>query len=188
MSQMGISVRLKSLPPIFMVVLLSIHLFSCVEDDDGNGNSDNNNNILLPLDYDPSENTVVPTNILELVNAYRDTGCNCGSTSYPAVPRLSWNQLLENSAYRHGRDMDENNYFSHIGQNGSTPADRVAAEGYEWLAIGENIANGYTSEEAVIEAWIDSPDHCKNIMSGNFTEMGMGRSGNYWVQDFGKPR
>jgi len=37
----------------------------------------------------------------------------------------------------------------------------------------------------VIEGWLKSPGHCKNIMSQKYKEMGVARVGNYWTQTFG---
>jgi uncharacterized protein YkwD len=66
--------------------------------------------------------------------------------------------------------------------------DRINAAGYTWFMLGENIAMGHTSEQQVMEGWINSPGHCKNIMNAGFTEVGFGRDKNYWTQNFGKPR
>ncbi|MCL1903969.1 MAG: CAP domain-containing protein [Oscillospiraceae bacterium] len=57
-----------------------------------------------------------------------------------------------------------------------------------WGGIAENIASGYTSPQDVVDGWINSPDHYKNIM-GNYTHIGVGyaRSSNgtqFWVQLF----
>jgi uncharacterized protein YkwD len=80
--------------------------------------------------------------------------------------------------------MNKNNYFSHTGLDGSSPGDRITRVGYNWRAYGENIAKGYTSEQAVMNGWLQSEGHCKNIMSSNVKEMGVGRDGNYWTQVF----
>lgn len=123
--------------------------------------------------------------ILQLVNDVRKKGCNCGSTAMPAVDTVAWNTKLEAAAKAHAEDMSTNNYFNHTGLNGSTPGDRITAAGYEWKGYGENIAKGYSSEQAVVDAWIKSEGHCKNIMNGSFKEMGVAMVNNYWVQEFG---
>jgi uncharacterized protein YkwD len=124
--------------------------------------------------------------MLQLVNEARQKGCTCGTTVMPAVPAVTWNDLLAKAAYDHSKDMYTNNYFSHTGKNGSSAGDRIKAAGYNWLSYGENIANGYTSEQSVMNAWLASEGHCKNIMSASVKEMGAGREGNYWTQVFGK--
>lgn len=123
--------------------------------------------------------------LLDLVNEARTKGCKCGTTDMPAVPALSWNDQLGQAAFGHSEDMKENNYFSHDGSDGSKVSDRVTAKGYTWTAVGENIASGQATEQEVMNSWLKSEKHCKNIMSTYFKEMGAGRSGNYWTQVFG---
>ncbi|MCS6832098.1 MAG: CAP domain-containing protein [Flammeovirgaceae bacterium] len=89
--------------------------------------------------------------LLEFVNKWRTKGYKCGSYTMPAVSPVVWNEQLASAGYKHSREMVENNYFSHTGKNGSSPSDRIEAEGYHWKTYGENIAYGYSSEEVVIE-------------------------------------
>lgn len=56
---------------------------------------------------------------------------------------------------------------------------------YAWTSYGENVANGYTTEQIVMNAWLGSEDHCKNIMNAGFKDIGVGRDGNYWTEEFG---
>ncbi len=53
------------------------------------------------------------------------------------------------------------------------------------FAIGENLAKGQLSVEQVLEDWLNSPEHRKNILRPQFTEMGVGLFGDLWVQEFG---
>jgi uncharacterized protein YkwD len=72
----------------------------------------------------------------------------------------------------------------------------VRAIGYKEKLVGENIAYGPESVEEVVRGWLDSPEHCENIMDPRFAEMGIasaaGRSGPrrglYWVQLLAAPR
>ena len=52
------------------------------------------------------------------------------------------------------------------------------------MAYGENIANGYTAERSVVDGWIKSPGHCKNLMNKAYKEMGVAKIGTYWTQEF----
>lgn len=125
------------------------------------------------------------TTLLQLVNSTRQSGCTCGSTVMPPVAIVTWNDQLATAALNHSNDMYSNNYFSHTGLNGSSAGDRIAAAGYTWRAYGENIAKGYSTEQTVIDGWLKSEGHCKNIMSPLFKEMGVARIGTYWTQEFG---
>jgi hypothetical protein len=37
----------------------------------------------------------------------------------------------------------------------------------------------------VMNGWIKSPGHCKNLMNPQFKEVGVAEDHTYWVQDFG---
>jgi uncharacterized protein YkwD len=132
---------------------------------------------------------------LNLINAARAKPRTCGTKSYPAAPPVNWNLLLEQAAQRHSDDMAARNFFSHTGSDGSNPATRISATGYSWWSLGENIAAGYTSVQAVIDAWLKSPGHCANIMSSRFKDIGLARAvnsssryGTYWTLDLATPR
>jgi uncharacterized protein YkwD len=126
--------------------------------------------------------TVNKTTLLQLVNDVRKKGCQCGDTWYGPASAVSWNAQLEAAAYRHSRDMFEKKYFSHTGTDGTDAGDRITAAGYNWTTYGENIGQGYSSEQAVINGWLNSPGHCRNIMGKNYREMGVARVGGYWTQ------
>ena len=129
--------------------------------------------------------TVNRSVLLQLVNEVRQKGCQCGDTYYYPTTKVSWNSQLELAAYNHSSDMYQNQYFSHTSQDGSNAGARIDRTGYNWMAYGENIATGYTTEQQVMDAWIKSPGHCKNIMNKAYKEMGVARVGNYWTQEFG---
>jgi uncharacterized protein YkwD len=110
---------------------------------------------------------------------------------------LRLNPTLAKSAQRHAEDMLKRGYFDHRSPAGTTVRERSRAAGYQWAAIGENIAFGQTSVDEVVETWLESPGHRKNILSPNFSELGVGLAlgrgpdGKYqvlWVQNFGAPR
>ena len=131
------------------------------------------------------ENTVELQRILELVNEVRAKGTTCGTTYYPPVGKLTWNSKLEKAALNHSQDMKDNNFFRHTSSNGDNLTDRLKEVDYNYKSAGENIAKGYTSEEAVMQGWLNSQGHCANIMNASYTEMGVGRIDNIWTQNFG---
>lgn len=125
--------------------------------------------------------------LLDLVNKVRATGTQCGSTFYPPTTPITWNNTLAQAAQKHSDYMDSKNDLNHTGANGSNPGERITAEGYQWSTYGENIAVGYPTEEAVIQGWLESEGHCKNIMNPDFKEMGIATKGAYWTQVFATP-
>ncbi len=127
--------------------------------------------------------------LVEETNKFRSMGARCGNQYFPPVEAVVWNTQLAEAAQLHSNDMNENQFFEHTGTGGSTLASRVDKVGYRYRTIGENIAMGETQTEVVVvEGWMNSPGHCRNIMNGSFTEMGVARSGIYWTQVFGRPQ
>jgi uncharacterized protein YkwD len=114
-------------------------------------------------------------------------------------PALTANDQLTNAAQGHSSDMAINDYFSHTGLDGSSPFDRMAREGYEYSRAAENIAVGYTTPERVVEGWMNSEGHRKNILNCDLQQIGVGyyyldndtgevNYKHYWTQVFGTPR
>lgn len=133
--------------------------------------------------------------VLTYINQARSRPCQCGTTTYPAVPALTLDAKLNAASDKFAVDLATYNYFSHTGRDGSMPWDRMTREGYVWRAAGENIAAGYTTTRAVVDGWLKSPGHCANIMSANFKHVGVGYGYGatstykaYWVTDFGTLR
>jgi uncharacterized protein YkwD len=127
---------------------------------------------------------------LEDINHIRQKGCNCGITYMRPAPPLAWNNQLEIAAIGHAQDMANHNYFSHTGIDGRNMGDRIGSAGYTYkdyksFMIGENIAQGQLSIAEVMQGWIKSPGHCKNLMNPGFKEVGVAFYNDYWVQDFG---
>ncbi len=125
---------------------------------------------------------------LQEVNNIRKEGCDCGGTYYKPTHEVVWNNILENTAYKHSVDMEKNNYFAHVAKNGKTPADRLKENKYIYRSFAENIfyAKGYVpSPKEVVLAWKNSPTHCKNLMDDKVVEMGIGIQKGYYTQLFG---
>lgn len=132
---------------------------------------------------------------LSLVNAARSKARKCGRTHFNAAPPLALSAVLNRAALIHSQDMAARKFFEHQGSDGSKVSDRVTRVGYKWRTVGENIAIGAETTEAVVQGWLDSPGHCANMMSTGFTEMGIAfvvdrksDAGIYWTQVFATPR
>ncbi|RLN51140.1 hypothetical protein BBP00_00009943 [Phytophthora kernoviae] len=105
-------------------------------------------------------------------------------------PTLCMNKKLQNAAQEHSNDQAANNYMDHKGSDGSTVAERINQAGYDWSAVAENVAAGQADVDAVMESWMNSPGHRKNIL-GDYTMFGTAYAYNansefkhYWTQDF----
>ena len=136
---------------------------------------------------------------LILVNDIRQTGCYCGNEYMPPTNLIRWNDDLQDAAQNHSTDMAKHDYFDHISPNGSDPGDRISKSGYNWSSYGENIfmeqsSNGSASlAQNAFNGWLMSPGHCKNMMSPNYVDMGVGKkvreesNTTYWTQVFASP-
>jgi uncharacterized protein YkwD len=138
--------------------------------------------------------TTVGREVLQLANKARASARKCGRERFRAVGPLRWSDKLAKAALAHAKDMTAHSQLEHEGSDGSKVGDRVSRIGYDWQAVAENIAEGQTSAAAVMDSWLNSPGHCSNIMSGNFTAMGVAyfadpksSGGIYWAQVFARP-
>jgi uncharacterized protein YkwD len=135
-----------------------------------------------------SDNAPVNVNkdeLLSLINEARAISRMCGDTSYSATGDLQWNGILAIVAQNHSNDMNTNDFLSHTSSDGSTLQDRLSQVGYASTSYaGENIAKGYTTEQSVVEGWLESSGHCANIMNPNYKFMGVATAGTYWTQVF----
>jgi uncharacterized protein YkwD len=142
----------------------------------------------------PHEQKAISRRILQLTNAARAQARRCGATPYAAVAPLTLNGTLTHVALRYAQDMATYGYMSHTGHDGSSPAARVSRSGYRWSEVGENLASGIMTPEEVVAGWLQSPDHCANLMDPLFTQVGLGfavavhrDAGVYWAMEFGTP-
>ncbi len=118
-------------------------------------------------------------------------GLDPGTISSDPKQPLALNPSLITSARGHSQWMIDNDIFSHTGVNGSSPGDRMAAAGYQFLGSwgwGENIAwSGSTPssppplattaelhQDLFVDSDIDGRGHRVNLMNPNFREVGTG--------------
>ncbi|ETO63412.1 hypothetical protein F444_18866 [Phytophthora nicotianae P1976] len=94
--------------------------------------------------------------MLELVNEQRAAN---------DLSSLCMNSKLLASALRHSNDMATNDFMAHNGSDGSTMEERITEAGFDWTAVGENVAADQETPTPTTPA--DS------------TYM------HYWTQDFG---
>jgi uncharacterized protein YkwD len=133
--------------------------------------------------------------VLELTNQARAAGHNCDSEgSFGPAPALKMEPHLRCSARLHSAYMARTGDFNHTQTaTGLDPFERIAATGYRARAAGENIAAGQTSPRSVVDGWLESDGHCRNMMDPGYTEIGVGYVlgtigyKHYWTQNFGKP-
>jgi uncharacterized YkwD family protein len=82
------------------------------------------------------------------------------------------------------KDMSNNNYFDHTSPTYGSPFDMMKQYGVSYSYAGENIAKGQKTPAEVMKAWMNSQGHRENILSANFTQIGVGYYNGHWVQEF----
>jgi uncharacterized protein YkwD len=124
--------------------------------------------------------------VIDLVNQHR---------ARLGLAQLQASTPLTNSAVWKSRHMARYQYMAH---NDPAPpvargvGDRLLACGYPANSAGwgENIAYGYATADAVMQAWLNSPGHRSNIENPSFRAIGVGAAAStagrlYWTQQFG---
>jgi uncharacterized protein YkwD len=118
--------------------------------------------------------------VLDLINQQR--------AQYGLRP-VSYNAQLDSAARGHTAQMGATRSMAHEGIGDGDPGSRIRSAGFGG-AWGENVAVGQSSPEQVVAEWMASPEHRKNILDPNFTQLGVevgtGADGRqYWAQEFG---
>lgn len=127
-----------------------------------------------------SSNLNYEQKVVELVNIERQKN---------GLSALTLDSKISNVARTKSKDMAANNYFAHQSPTYGSAGSMLKQFGVNWSAWGENIASGQRTPEAVVSAWMNSEGHRANILSSNFSKIGVGYATNsngtpYWTQMF----
>ena len=141
-----------------LAIVLLFTVASCSKDD---------SITLDEADYTINLNLAHETNweladeILVLVNEHRS------SLDLPIIERDQ--QYASAYAVQHTNYMIDLNRINH--DNFGQRSEALKQNGA--IRVGENVANGYETAEAVVFAWLNSPTH-KHVIEGNYTHSGFG--------------
>lgn len=131
---------------------------------------------------------VTPANVNALATEIA-AGVNASRRANGEAP-LRFSPTLGRAAMGHACDMLVNNFFDHRGSDGSSSQVRVQKAGYNDCIVAENIAWGYPRSEQIINGWMNSPGHRRNMLHPRIEEFGVGITqgprGPYWVLVVGK--
>jgi uncharacterized protein YkwD len=90
------------------------------------------------------------------------------------LPPLKESAELDASAAIKIEDMFQKQYFAHVSPAGEGVGELAEYAGYEFIAVGENLALGnFENDETLVQAWMDSPGHRENILSKKYQEIGV---------------
>jgi uncharacterized protein YkwD len=116
--------------------------------------------------------------------------------------RLRAQRSLSHAATNYARLMVRKHFFDHVSPAGSTMSSRIARTAYlhhtrAW-SLGENLAWGAGSASTpnqIVNAWMHSAPHRRNILDPSFKEIGIGialgspngtSGGATYVNEFGR--
>ncbi len=118
----------------------------------------------LRAEKENPESFLTPAGIIQWTNSQRE--------KY-GLPSLQENPELNVSAVMKAEDMLAKQYFDHISPSGEEVDDLIEIVGYQFIAIGENLALGnFQDDETLVQGWMDSPGHRKNILNPQYQEIG----------------
>jgi uncharacterized protein YkwD len=136
---------------------------------------------------------------VQTVTGQEDTGIkidNAGLESFTVVllnmintarlgnglPALNANPAINVAAQYRSQDMIDRNYFSHQTPDGKNINNILCEFGVMYAACGENIQyaspSSWANPELFFDSWMNSDLHRANILSGTFSQIGIGISNN----------
>ena len=121
--------------------------------------------------------------VLDLTNAERKKA---------DLPPLKPHPQLMEAARAHAKNMAAQGTLTHV-LDEKGPGDRVAAAGYKYAAVGENILWNAAGPKQAVAGWMDSKPHKENVLKDAYADVGVAvaksaKGEPYWVQVFGKPK
>ncbi|NRF93063.1 LysM peptidoglycan-binding domain-containing protein [Paenibacillus frigoriresistens] len=138
------------------------------------GSTSTNAGNKTPVTTAPSQSTFA-SQVVNIVNQER---------AKAGLRPLASNSALTAMALDKAKDMYNNGYFDHTSPTYGSPFDMMSKYGIRYSYAGENIAKGQQTPEAVMTAWMNSTGHRQNILSPNFTQIGVAYYNGEWVQEF----
>ena len=107
--------------------------------------------------------TITPENIIEFTNQERTQN---------NLNILTFNSTLQQAAEAKAQAILESGQFQHnIGAKRFS--DWIKEAGYKYSYVGENLAIDFVTSEGVMNAWLNSPAHKKNILNSYYEEIGV---------------
>lgn len=85
---------------------------------------------------------------------------------------LQIDSALSQAAFLKAQDMLQDQYWAHTAPDGTTPWQWFGYVGYNYSYAGENLAKNFRTADAVVAAWMASPEHRANILSRQYSDVG----------------
>jgi uncharacterized protein YkwD len=123
--------------------------------------------------------------MLAMINSARTSGYVCQGQKHNPVCKMKWDSQLEIAALIQCNYMDSVGELSHKWKDGTELKDRLMIVGYTSDLASENLAQGPVTQTDVLEAWLNSPEHCESIMYAGYDIVAVARKGVYWTMVLG---
>lgn len=117
-----------------------------------------------PADVLGAQSTISASALLQQTNMERQ---------HNKEPALTLNQKLSQAAQAKADDMAARDYWAHNTPDGKQPWSFVQQSGYQYYSVGENLAHGFSDSREAVLAWLNSPQHRKNVL-GDYRDVGFG--------------
>ena len=148
------------------------------KEDSDTSDSDTSDSDASDLDStDTADLDYITSTMLQLINDERESA---------GLKPLKISSPINYTAQKKAEDMYKEKVLDHYSENLGWFYDQFKAAGIKYDGGGENIARGYQTVEGVMRGWMNSPGHKKNILSSDWTHVGIGFCNGYWVQQFAK--
>jgi uncharacterized protein YkwD len=142
---------------LLVALLISTLLFSCSSEDDGIFTGSETSEVKdIALTY-----TAFEYEVLDLVNNYREA---------QGLSTLSILNLISKEAKNHTEYMIETGEINH---DNFASRSRNLIQNASAKVVAENVAYGFATAQGVVDAWIKSDAHRKNIENSTFTDFGI---------------
>lgn len=107
---------------------------------------------------------ISPEEVIRLTNLKRTES---------GLPALTENTTLSQAAQAKAADMLADDYWAHVSPDGIQPWKFFVDFGYKYKYAGENLARDFQNAPSAVDAWMSSPSHRENMLSGKYKEIGI---------------
>ncbi len=105
-----------------------------------------------------------PTDIFEQINATRERQLLNPLVTDTALTEIAEDRLADIQAFGD---------LSHMDSSGRMVWDTAEEQGYDYVMIGENLAEGYGTPSEITSAWMKSANHRANILNPSYSQTGI---------------
>ncbi|MDX1699069.1 MAG: S-layer homology domain-containing protein [Melioribacteraceae bacterium] len=120
---------------------------------------------LPPVPVVSAENQAIMKEILVLLNKER---------AKVNAPPLKVHSGVQGLALIKAKDLADYNYFAHVSPRYGDYGDMLDKVGIKNRGAAENLTAGYSTAEMAVQAWMDSPGHKSNLLTREYTHVGVG--------------